>query len=202
MDNSTAKHKNIAIHDELRDMPDFSNRTRHTSYEIRIAYEAGVFQEKQWSSGETVHHGVGWFHPFGLSEYFCGRGYAEEKDFSVQELFSEFWQETFDTNLFSVFKLDDGYIYAYDGVFCNRGFGDIQPKPGEGDVHRRDMLINVIVGGTGSYEGATGILLGTAEGSGKAEHERPGGHVPECLLKMMSGFMKIPLKEDRWPSLD
>lgn len=59
---------------------------------------------------------------------------------------------------------------------------------------RRDVLTNVIIGGTGRYEGAFGIMTGTAEGGGRTREVNDWLNLPEGLLKVMSGYIKIPIK--------
>jgi hypothetical protein len=49
--------------------------------------------------------------------------------------------------------LEDGWIFAYDGVV-----GNIHPV--ENDDGKCDEILNVIVGGTGKYAGANGMLIG------------------------------------------
>ena len=72
-------------------------------------------------------------------------------------------QKTYDTSLFCVYHMEDGDIYAWDGIFAVRGKGSIElPLDQEGE--RRDVLVNVIVGGSGAYKGAISLMMGTAEG--------------------------------------
>ena len=94
---------------------------------------------------------------------------------------------------FAIYRLPDGDIYCYDGIFGTL----ISGQEGLGlDVpsFRNDVLLNVVCGGTGRYEGARGLLMGTAEGSGGAKELRPGFFLPEGLLKLMEGYIKIPKK--------
>ena len=52
----------------------------YMSYEVRMAYQAGYAQWKEWPcEGETLHAGIGWFHPFGKSHYYAILGDCEEK---------------------------------------------------------------------------------------------------------------------------
>lgn len=48
------------------------------------------------------------------------------------------------------------------------------------------------------FEGARGIMIGTAEGSGTVEKtgKEDDLTLPEGLLKCLTGFMKIPIKEE------
>jgi len=166
-------------------------------YEVRMAYQAGHAQWKKWPcEGDTVHAGIGWFHPFGKSHYYAIAGECEEKKaFPIEKYFTEDWMEVFDTSLFCIYRLEDGDIYAYDGIFCVRGEGD-EEIPDDSSFIRRDILTNVIVGGTGRYEGARGIMIGTAEGSGEVKKLSDDLILPEGLLKCLTGYIKIPIKKD------
>ena len=165
------------------------------TYQVRMAYEAGFDLLKPWPcEGMTVHAGIGWFHPFGRSEYYAIAGDCPEKEaFPIEKYFTEDWMDVYDTALFCIYRMKDGDIYAYDGIFCQRGLGD-EGVPNKTLQLRRDILTNVIVGGTGKYEGARGIMLGTAEGSGwsKVCNEEIGQTLPQALLKCLEGYIKIP----------
>lgn len=52
-----------------------------------MKYQAGYAQTEEWTSGKTQHGGVGWFHPFGPSRYYCGTEFDEAKR-SAGRLFS------------------------------------------------------------------------------------------------------------------
>lgn len=61
---------------------------------------------------------------------------------------------------------------------------------------RQDVLVNVVVGGTGRYEGARGLLIGTAEGGGvtKVCGKMMDGsdlELPETIMKDLSGYIRI-----------
>ena len=165
------------------------------TYNVRMAYEAGYDLLKQWPcDGLTVHAGIGWFHPFGRSEYYAIAGDCpEKKAFPIEEYFTEKWMDIFDTGLFCIYRLQDGDIYAYDGIFQQRGAGD-EGVPSKTVELRRDILTNVIVGGTGRYKGATGLMIGTAEGSGQSKlvNEEIQQTLPQALLKCLEGYIKIP----------
>ena len=167
----------------------------YMTYNVRMAYEAGYDLLKKWPcDGLTVHSGIGWFHPFGRSEYFAIAGDCPEKAaYPLEKFFTEDWMDVFDTGLFCIYRLKDGDIYAYDGIFCQRGVGD-EAVPDRSLNFRRDILTNVIVGGTGKYEGARGLMIGTAEGSGdfKVVNEEIGQTLPKALLKCLEGYIKIP----------
>jgi hypothetical protein len=171
---------------------------KYRTVEVRMTYEAGAAQYVEWPSGTTIHSGIGWFHPFGKSNYFAGIGYSEAEKFNAEELFSKFWLDEFDTNLFCVYRLPDGDIYAYDGIFAVRDEGDISMAYDDYDTVppiRRDVLVNVIVGGTGAYEGAVGIMTGTAEGGGESHTVAEDRTLPDSIVKILSGYMRLPIKE-------
>ena len=92
--------------------------------------------------------------------------------------------------------MEDGDIYAWDGIFAVRGKGSIElPMDQEGE--RRDVLVNVIVGGSGAYRGAIGLMVGTAEGAGKIGTAANGGQMPEALIKDLRGYIKVPLENEK-----
>ena len=62
---------------------------------------------------------------------------------------------------------------------------------------RRDVLVNVIVGGSGAYRGAIGLMMGTAEGAGKIGTAANGGQMPEALIKDLRGYIKVPLENEK-----
>jgi hypothetical protein len=96
--------------------------------------------------------------------------------------------KTYETDLFCIYMLKDGNIYAYDGVVGNL-------EPADGDDGKMDYLVNVIVGGTGAYEGATGMLLGRTPGKGKSTQVAEELSLPVSILKLMEGYIRIPVKK-------
>lgn len=170
----------------------------YMSYSVRMAYEAGSDLLKKWPcEGKTVHAGIGWFHPFGRSEYYAIAGDCPEKEaFPLDTFFTKDWMDVYDTGLFCIYRLADGDIYAYDGIFCQRGAGD-EEVPDRSVLERRDILVNVIVGGTGRYEGIRGLMIGTAEGSGDSVvvDQESGQTLPKALLKCLEGYVKIPMEK-------
>lgn len=167
-------------------------------YDVRMSYQAGHRQWNDWPcEGKTVHAGVGWFHPFGRSHYYAISGDCEEKkQFPIEKYFTDDWMDIYDTALFCIYRTDFGDIYAYDGIFMVRDDSGDDEIPYASSFLRRDALTNVIVGGTGKFEGARGILVGTAEGAGTVEKVGDDLTLPEGLLKCMTGFMKIPIKQE------
>ena len=164
------------------------------TFPVRMAFQAGYAQFEDWTSGTTFHCGIGYFHPFGQCKYYMGEfDMAEAAGFPISDLFTEKFSEDFCDMGFAIYRLPDGDIYCYDGIFGTlisgqEGLGLAVPS------FRNDVLLNVVCGGTGRYEGARGLLMGTAEGSGGAKELRPGFFLPEGLLKLMEGYIKIPKK--------
>ena len=153
------------------------------TFPVRMAFQAGYAQFEDWTSGTTFHCGIGYFHPFGQCKYYMGEfDMAEAAGFPISDLFTEKFSENFCDMGFAIYRLPDGDIYCYDGIFGTLISG------------QEDVLLNVVCGGTGRYEGARGLLMGTAEGSGGAKELRPGFFLPEGLLKLMEGYIKIPKK--------
>jgi hypothetical protein len=158
--------------------------------EISMEMEAGASFFKAWpSGGKTIHAGVGWLHPFGRGEYVAGMGYPEAEAYPPPSYFNEEWNSTYKTDLFCIYRLEDGDIYAYDGIA-----GALVPELEDGSDGRIDYLINVIVGDTGAYEGATGVLLGRTPGRGANQEVEGGPALPASILKLMEGYIKIPEK--------
>jgi hypothetical protein len=157
---------------------------------ITMEMEAGAARYEEWPGGErTIHAGIGWLHPFGRGEYVAGMGYPEAEAYPEPSYFNEEWMSTYGTRLFCIYRLEDGDIYAYDGVV-----GNLAPELEDGDDGKMDYLINVIVGGTGAYEGATGMLLGRTPGRGAGTEVVDGISLPVSILKLMEGYIKIPEK--------
>jgi hypothetical protein len=168
-----------------------AEKTNYKIIPITMEMEAGAAQYKKWPGGEkTIRAGIGWIEPFGRSEYVAGRGYPEQAKFPKPSYFNEEWKGLYDDSpdLFCVYMLKDGNIYAYDGVV-----GTLEPA--KDDDGKFDYLINVIVGGTGAYEGATGMLLGKTPGRGKSTDVGDGVKLPVSILKLMNGYIRIPIKK-------
>ncbi|MBN1626669.1 MAG: hypothetical protein JW944_09105 [Deltaproteobacteria bacterium] len=159
---------------------------------ITMEMEAGAALYEKWPGGEmTRHTGIGWIHPFGRAEYTAGLGYPEAKDYPIPSYFNDEWVKVYGaTRLFCIYMLEDGNIYAYDGIV-----GNMAPLDKEADDGKMDYLINVIVGGTGAYEGATGMLLGRTPGRGKSAEVIEDYSLPVSILKLMEGYIKIPVKK-------
>ncbi len=172
-------------------------------YQVRMNFHAGYNVYKPWpNGGMTIHAGIGWFHPFGPSEYYGmanipGNECEESKQFPLEEHFTEFWMKNFETDLFCIYRMPDGDIYAWDGMFAVRGKDPNKCIVYNSEYTRQDVLVNVIVGGTGRYKGAVGLLIGTAEGGGatKVCGKMPDGtdlELPETIMKDLQGYIRLP----------
>ena len=105
--------------------------------------------------------------------------------------------EQYETDLFCIYRLKDGDIYAWDGIFAVRGEKGDDCIDQKSSNTRQDALINVIVGGTGRYAGARGLMIGTAEGGGdyKTVGKMPGDaplELPATIIKHLEGFIRLP----------
>ncbi len=174
-----------------------------TVEQVRMNYHAGYNVYKEWpNGGMTIHAGIGWFHPFGPSEYYGmanipGNFCEEAKQFPLEKYFTEDWMENFETDLFCIYRMPDGDIYAWDGMFAVRGLDPHKCVVYNSEYTRQDVLVNVIVGGTGRYEGVRGLLIGTAEGGGKTQvcGKMPDGsdlELPETIMKDLQGYVRFP----------
>ena len=185
---------------------ELTEKEKGTVYAIRMNYHAGYNVYKEWpNGGMTIHAGIGWFHPFGPSEYYGmanipGNWCEEAKQFPLEKYFTEDWMKNFETDLFCIYRMPDGDIYAWDGMFAVRGIDANKCIVYNSEYTRQDVLVNVIVGGTGRYEGVRGLLIGTAEGGGKTEvcGKMPDGsdlELPETIMKDLSGYIRFPEKD-------
>ena len=176
-------------------------------YHVRMNYHAGYDQYRVWpGEGRTIHSGIGWFHPFGPSDYYgiadIGQGACEEaKEFPLEKYFTEDWMEEFETDLFCIYRMEGGDIYAWDGIYAVRGEDPEKCIPYNSEYTRQDVLVNVVVGGTGRFKGARGILVGTTEGGGdtKVVGEMPDGsplELPATIMKDMDGWIRLPDEEE------
>jgi hypothetical protein len=151
-----------------------------------LSLEAGSGEYRARPEGGEVHHsGIGYIDPLGHASYSCGLNYPEQKQFPYPDFFTATWHKSYETDgiLFCVYTLKDGTIYAYDSI---AGGLDVDK-----DEHK-DELLNVIVGGTGSYHDAVGILVGRAQGAGEVSSVTPTRKLPRSILKLMDGYIRIP----------
>jgi hypothetical protein len=169
-----------------------ADEIKYKTIPITMMMEAGAALYEKWPGGEmTRHTGIGWIDPFGRAEYTAGLGYSEAKDYPIPSYFNQEWIKIYgETKLFCIYMLKDGNIYAYDGIV-----GNIEPLDKNADDGKMDYLINVIVGGTGAYEGATGMLLGKTPGRGESTEVIKNYSLPVSILKLMQGYIKIPIKK-------
>ncbi len=185
---------------------ELTEKEKGTVYAVRMNYHAGYNVYKEWpNGGMTIHAGIGWFHPFGPSEYYGmanipGNFCEEAKQFPLEQYFTEDWMKNFETDLFCIYRMPDGDIYAWDGMFAVRGIDPNKCIVYNSEYTRQDVLVNVIVGGTGRYEGVRGLLIGTAEGGGKTQvcGKMPDGsdlELPETIMKDLSGYIRFPEKD-------
>jgi len=185
---------------------ELTEKEKGTVYACRMNYHAGYNVYKEWpNGGMTIHAGIGWFHPFGPSEYYGmanipGNFCEESKQFPLENYFTEDWMKNFETDLFCIYRMPDGDIYAWDGMFAVRGLDPNKCVVYNSEYTRQDVLVNVIVGGTGKYEGVRGLLIGTAEGGGptKVCGKMPDGsdlELPETIMKDLSGYIRFPEKD-------
>lgn len=155
---------------------------------ITLSMEAGsgLFHSRP-EGGEVHHAGIGYLDPYGPATYSCGVNYPEEKRFSSPDFFTPSFHKAYETDgfIFCVYTVKDGSIYAYDSVA-----GRVSTSP-EG---RKDEIVNVIVGGTGVFEGAVGLWVGLTQGQGKVAEVAPGRMLPQSILKLMSGYVRMPVK--------
>ena len=88
------------------------------TFPVRMAFQAGYAQFEDWTSGTTFHCGIGYFHPFGQCKYYMGEfDMAEAAGFPISDLFTEKFSEDFCDMGFAIYRLPDGDIYCYDGIF-------------------------------------------------------------------------------------
>jgi hypothetical protein len=155
---------------------------------IAIQMEAGNTHWDAWSSGKTIIAGTGWIMPFGRGSYHYGMGYAEATD----ELRPDFmdspsWTTPYPTKNLCIYHLQDGDLYAYDGIVAN-----LEQPTEDG---KTDYLLEVVVGGTGKFKGANGIILGRAVGRGKAVKVGGPFPLPDVIVKTMEGYVNVKVKK-------
>lgn len=159
-----------------------------TTVPTTIQFEAGAGLYRQWSGGGmTWHTGVGYIEPYGAATYFCGVGYAEQKQFPMPAYIADLVKtQTADSNpLFCIYQLKNGSLYVYDAVVGNL-FTD------SASTDKKDQLINIVVGGSGEFTGATGLWVGDTQGRGEVAPVASGQKLPTSILKLMSGYIRLP----------
>jgi hypothetical protein len=165
-----------------QDQPQANYRT----VPITITMEAGSGQFHARPEGGEVHHaGIGYLDPYGPASYSCGLNYPEAKRFPAPDYFTPSFHKAYEIDgfIFCVYTVKDGSLYAYDGVA-----GRISTT----SEARKDEIVNIIVGGTGAFQGATGLWVGQTQGQGKVSEVAPGRKLPESILKLMNGYVRLP----------
>lgn len=166
----------------------------YTIIPVKMYMQAGHEQWEAWETGKfTVHAGEGYIDPFGVGTYTMGIGYPEQtEEFQAGVWMTDWWKSAFCGGSFCMYQMQDGDIYCLDGVYGNITPNYMTAEDGqEYNYGREDSLINFIVGGTGAYEGATGIMIGHTPSCGSQAN--PGPMVlPQALFKFMEGYIKIP----------
>ncbi|MFT3763020.1 MAG: hypothetical protein QM761_10550 [Pseudoxanthomonas sp.] len=160
----------------------------HRIVETRIELEAGAAHFAPWPQAQkTIHAGLGYIEPFGAAHYACGNGFREEAENPVPAgIKAWFSDNAADKNpLFCVYRLQDGDLYAYDVVIGNQFH-----RP-ERDEHK-DILVNIVIGGTGAYRNASGVWTGATLGRGEHREIQPGTTLPASILKLMDGYVRLP----------
>jgi len=157
-----------------------------TTYEITAQIDAGADVFAEWPGAkETWHHGVGFLDPFGKVEYFCGKNFPEVKDHPLEDWVTGLFENLTGRPdpLFCVYRTAEGDFYVYDSV------------PGtlmRGEDYGRDLILNVVIDGSGPYKGATGIWIGRTQGVEPRVQVSETRQGPKTLLKIMRGYVKIP----------
>jgi hypothetical protein len=185
---TTAKPRWL-LEDESYKPYEDADKGKYKAYEITLQMQAGFNEFSQYPGAEkTKHAGIGYLHPFGKCNYWAGFGFPEQKKHPRPDYFTKTWDAMYKTKYFCIYRLADGDIYAYDGIVANY-------EPYKGDSkEKRDHLINVIVGGSGAYKGCNGMMLGMAPGRGEARELEYEVKLPQSILKLMSGYINIPVK--------
>jgi hypothetical protein len=156
---------------------------------ITLSMEAGSgeFVSHRPEGGEVHHSGIGYLEPYGPASYTCGLNYPEAKRFPFPDYFTPSFHKAYEVDgfIFCVYVVKEGSIYTYDSI---------AGRVATYSDGRKDELVNFVVGGTGAFEGATGIWVGQTPGRGKVTEVAPGRKLPESILKLMNGYIRMPLK--------
>jgi hypothetical protein len=172
----------LSIHAETAPQPQYKT----TPIVLSLEAGSGEFRARP-EGGEAHHSGIGYIDPLGQASYSCGLNYPEQKQFSAPDFFTLSWHKAYETDgiLFCVYTLKDGNIYTYDSIA-----GGIS----DGADGHKDELINVVVGGTGAYRNAVGLWVGRAQGAGEVTAVTPTRKLPQSILKLMDGYIRIPVE--------
>ncbi len=182
----------------------YSSDEDYTTYYVDMCMQAGYqFYNANTSGMMTIHAGVGYIDPLGEGYYYAGIGFDESEENAEDIYVSDWMDANWGCSLFCVYSLPDGDIYTWDGIYganakdmANYMTEGEDPYYTEDEVNgsmatRGDALINVVVGGTGAYKGASGILIGCTSGGGTYDTV-DGMTLPQSLFKLMSGYIKVP----------
>jgi hypothetical protein len=158
--------------------------------EVRVTLEAGAAFHSNWTSGKTIHSGIGTIQPYGATDYWCGVGYAEAAPFPMDKAVAPWMLANANDKqpLFCVYRTPKGDIYAYDILV-----GPIEAAHPP-SLEKLDSLVNFVVGGTVRFAGSTGVWVGTASGRGEGSKSGNGLIWPKSIIKQMEGYLRLPAK--------
>lgn len=172
-----------------------------TCVEVNMTMKAGSSEFKNHTSGMAIHSGIGYMYPFGYggdSNYTAGINYDEEKAWgSPEDYFKQNFIDEYNATLFCVYTTEGvGDLVVYDGLWGAMLAEESETAGQPGTLaQRQDALVNVVIGGTGDFEGCTGILIGKTMGAGEystvGANWNPNYTLPSTLLKVMTGYVKM-----------
>lgn len=188
---------------------EYSPYTADVDYDIipvTMTMQAGFQEYRSYDSGfMTIHAGIGYIDPLGEGFYYAGIGYDEVAGNEEEIYVSDWMDANYGCGLFCVYSLPEGDIYTWDGIYGANAKDKSNYMSGEdgytveevnGSIPTRgDVLINIVVGGTGAYKGATGVLIGSTSGGGVYDTQS-GMTLPQTLFKLMEGYIKVPKNAD------
>lgn len=128
---------------------------------------------------------MGYITPYGAAEYYCGKGFPEQKAKQLSEWQKGMFQALTGRAdaLFCVYKVAQGTMYVWDSV---AGGYSMFAQGGN-----RNENINLIDGGTGIFANATGFMTGATEGAGEPVPLPNGRRGISVLLKIMTGYVAL-----------
>lgn len=172
-----------------------------TTIEVNMTMKAGSSEFKNHTSGMAIHSGIGYMYPFGYggdSSYTAGKNYDEEKAWGKPaDYFKQNFIDEYNATLFCVYTTEGiGDLVVYDGLWGSMLAEDPETAGNPGtQAQRQDALVNVVIGGTGDFEGCTGLLVGKTMGAGEystvGANWNPNYTLPSTLLKVMTGYVKM-----------
>ncbi|MFT3905361.1 MAG: hypothetical protein QM718_03545 [Steroidobacteraceae bacterium] len=155
---------------------------------IHMQASSAIF--KKWPSGGTTwHYGEGYIEPLGQATYYCGENFPEAREHPLPEWGKGLMKSLTgrDDPLFCVYTTAEGTFFVYDAVAGTRA---------RFDDGGQNQMVNLVIDGTGPYQGATGVWLGLTEGRGTMTEVIPGRRLPAVLMKIMDGYVKLPAMAD------